>query len=168
MSKEKTQMNEKKPALRTWSIITMIFAIIGTSYLVLYPVFPFIIFIPGIVLWVIWFMIVLIVTVFTIGIIWANDGWKNFNTGFMNFNNSFWNGSNTVVDALVNSFKFIAPISGGFVALSFILSLIGFLTRDKESKYAKGYKSRFITMCVFLGLALISLIVDVTVGPKIY
>jgi len=101
--------------------------------------------------------IAVVLTAPTAGVIWASKGVRDFFGKAFNVAGKMMKGTDTLINFLKPHIIYIALPLLFVSTVGFIYNLIYFI------KHEKANKGRFITSCIFLGLAIINLIVALVV-----
>jgi len=149
---------KRNSLLKRLSVLFMVLTVIGVVYAGLYILTPIIIIVPAAICYLIWFVIVAVVSIVTIGIIWVNDGWKNFSQGFLDFNNSLWNFANNTTEVMANLFKGLITSFGLCIVASIVISLVGVTSkRFSHEKYKATLITSIILGVVFVGFTILDI-----------
>ena len=149
----------KRSWLKHLSRLFVVLTVLAVIYSALFILAPLIITVPAMILYIIWFVVVVLVSVFTVGIIWINEGWRDFTTKFLNVNNNLWDFANHAEEYLAGTFGYFATGLGALIIGSIVVSTIG-LCRKKYR--VEGYKASLITTIVLAVVYISFIIIDLT------
>ena len=157
--KKKEEPKEGK-AFKGWALFFFILSCIVTGIIAASIALPFFIVLFGIVSVICWLALIAIATIFTIGMIWLNDGVKEFNAGWMAFNNQLFDSSTTIAETVAKAIPIVSIIGGTIVIITWLFMVIG-MTTDKNRK--KFYLAMIITLgvltLVYIGIAIATILI---------
>ncbi len=150
-----TPPKPRKSLLKKLSIVFMVLTVISTVYAGLFVLAPIIIVVPAFICYVIWFVIVAVVSLLSIGLIWLNDGWKDFAQGFLDFNNGLWDFANHTSEFLESTFLGTTIGLSVCVICSVVISTIGATSkRFSGEKFKASMIASIILALVFVAFTI--------------
>ena len=156
--KKEATPKPKQSLLKKLSKIFVALSILATVYAGIFILTPLIIVVPASILYVIWFAIVAVVSICTIGLIWINEGWRDFSHGFLDFNNKIMNFANNTTEFMANTFIGVSATLGLCVLISIAISAFGMFSGRFR---AEKYKASFITSILLAVVYIAFIILDV-------
>ncbi|MCQ2753292.1 MAG: hypothetical protein MJ206_03485 [Bacilli bacterium] len=144
----KTKLEKTHKVFFILSIIALVilflyFLVCFNSALIIVPLLVF------------WLLVVLVPTACTAGIIWANEGYRNFVNKLNGLINDFGKGLAKAAEILFASLPYV---SVGMLVLILVYGLLSFFAYHKD-KTKKKYLHHLIAACIIFGLGLIFTIV---------
>lgn len=158
---KKKKIKKKKTHLEKWQTLTFVLTCIGLGFVLLLFASPAIYGIFLFFIAIFWLLQVFISTLCTLGLCWANEGYRKFNDSLMSLLNG--GGQAKVLEVIKLMIPYVAPIAGGLALINFALVLILFLKHNPKPK------GKFIASCIITGLTLtfIILCLAITLNLKI-
>lgn len=135
--------------------LTLVFEIILTVSLGIIAFAPILTGAFGTFLFLVFGAVMIVITIISAGLIWTAEGVRNFffdpDKGAFAISKKMMDGSTKIIPTL-KPYIFAIALPLFFVAaIGFVYNLIYFIKHDKSNK------GRFITSCIFLGLAIFNL-----------
>ena len=149
----------KRSPLKHLSRFFVVLTVIAVVYSALFILAPLIITVPAMILYIIWFVVVVLVSVFTLGLMWLNEGWRDFSTNFLNVNNQLWDFANHAEEYLAGTFSYFVIGFGACILGSIIVSTIGLCSKKYR---VEGYKASLISTVVLAVVYIAFIIVDLS------
>ncbi len=149
----------KRSWLKHLSRFFMVMTVLAVVYSALFILAPLIITVPAMILYIIWFVVVVLVSVFTLGLMWLNDGWRDFSTNFLNVNNKLWDFANHAEEYLAGTFGYFIIGFGAVIVCSIVVSTIGLCSKKYR---VEGYKASLICTLILAAVYIAFAIIDLS------
>lgn len=159
----------KTPPLEKSIYVFEILAVISLIYAFTYSFSGVFILLPVAILWIFWFVLVVLASLFTVGIVWAIEGWRNFISGFMSFNKSLSKVSGSVTNFIYNILPYMAGLTSAIIITYLTLSIIYKVKCTDPKKHTTRKLVWAIIITVLFTLAIIWDILSFTnIAPNIF
>ncbi|MCQ2792279.1 MAG: hypothetical protein MJ208_02015 [Bacilli bacterium] len=151
------KLKAKKPKRQKLAITSLIVAASMTLLVVAYVALPFISILLGIIGYVAFSLIVILPTIVTLGMIWLNDGWKEWQANFANGLAKFMSSGSEISANLIPAFPYIAAFGGALIIGNLVFSI--HIIRH-PNPYETGAKGRLIVSIILCSVYVIFTIID--------
>lgn len=150
---------KKGRGARKWSMFFFVMSVILLVMVAGTIVLPIVIFIFGLFSALCWICFILFISVFTLGMIWMNDGVKEFNRGWMDFNDMLFTAGNSIYEKAIAYVPYLIVVGSVFFAITWLFMIIG---RCKDVNRKKYYRGMIIASSVltvlFIAASIITMI----------
>lgn len=159
----------KTPPLEKSIYVFEILAVISLIYAFTYSFSGVFILLPVALLWIFWFVLVVLASLFTVGIVWAIEGWRNFISGFMNFNKSLSKVSGSVTNFIYNILPYMAGLTSAIIITYLTLTIIYKVKCTDPKKHTTRKLVWAIIITVLFTLAIIwDILLFTNTAPNIF
>ena len=156
--KIKVKKDKKKP-IEIFSTTFLTLSIIGLIFSIFFCFSSFIAMVPIAILWMLWFLLVVAGSAFTIGIIWASEGWRSFITSFTDFNSKISESSAIFLDFLNKSFPYFISVFAICIIAYLTIEIIQFKTHKEDKKYKNKLIWSIVISTLFLAFAIANIVI---------
>ena len=156
--KIKVKKDKKKP-IEIFSTTFLTLSIIGLIYSISFCFSSFVVMVPIAILWMLWFLLVVVGSAFTIGIVWASEGWRSFITSFTDFNSKISESSAIFLDFLNKSFPYFISVFAICIIAYLTIEIIQYKTHKEDKKYKNKLIWSIIISTLFLAFAIADIVI---------
>ena len=156
--KIKVKKDKKKP-IEIFSTTFLTLSIIGLIFSIFFCFSSFIAMVPIVILWMLWFLLVVAGSAFTVGIIWASEGWRSFIASFTDFNSKISESSTIFLDFLHKSSPYFISVFAICIIAYLTIEIIQFKTHKEDKKYKNKLIWSIVISTLFLAFAIADIVI---------